>query len=315
MNAKEFVEIVKKMFSKGLTPSERIKLADEGPVSRLLLRQWDRFFGTSIENQKVEEEIWTNITNVCWNHQPAKKKSGNYTLTFRVLTVAACILLAVGAWYLVNSKSSFETIVLGPTNERMVYTLPDSSVVWLAAGSTLSYQEFFRDERKVILEGEGSFDIRKTVRSTPFRVYFKDAVVEVKGTEFNIKSGDKVAEILLFTGKINFQVEGQEVVELKPSQRIIYHHDTKKIESEILDIEGYNWRTEEYNFTDKPLGELINLINIKYQTKVRFGNRKNINNLFTGTIRKDEELERVLRKICISFNLNTKQENDTIVLY
>ena len=31
MNAKEFVQIVKKMFSKGLTPEEKIKLADEGP--------------------------------------------------------------------------------------------------------------------------------------------------------------------------------------------------------------------------------------------------------------------------------------------
>ena len=38
MNAKEFVQIVKKMFSKGLTPEEKIKLADEGPVCRLLLR-------------------------------------------------------------------------------------------------------------------------------------------------------------------------------------------------------------------------------------------------------------------------------------
>ena len=54
MNAKEFVQIVKKMFSKGLTPEEKIKLADEGPVCRLLLRQWDKFFGTSIENKKIE---------------------------------------------------------------------------------------------------------------------------------------------------------------------------------------------------------------------------------------------------------------------
>ena len=35
MNAKEFVQIVKKMFSKGLTPEEKIKLADEGPTLRM----------------------------------------------------------------------------------------------------------------------------------------------------------------------------------------------------------------------------------------------------------------------------------------
>ena len=37
--------------------------------------------------------------------------------------------------------------------------------------------------------------------------------------------------------------------------------------------------------------------------------------MFTPTIRKDEELAKVLRKISISFGLNTRQEKDTIILY
>ena len=108
---------------------------------------------------------------------------------------------------------------------------------------------------------------------------------------------------------------GQEAIEGKPAQRITYYIDSKTIETETLDIEGYDWRKEEYNFTDKPLGELINLINKKYHTKVCFENKKNRDNLFTGTIRKDEELAKVLRKISISFGLNTRQEKDTIILY
>lgn len=315
MNAKEFVQIVKKMFSKGLTPEEKIKLADEGPVCRLLLRQWDKFFGTSIENKKIEEEIWTNITDVCWNHKPAKKKLSGYNRGFRILAAVACLLLVVGTWYLITSRASLETIVLGPADTRMTYVLPDSSVVWLATGSTLSYQDDFLKERKVVLEGETSFEVKKMTGGSPFRVYFKDALVEVKGTEFNIKSDDEVAEVTLFTGKIDFQVTGQEAIEVKPAQRITYYIDSKTIETETLDIEGYDWRKEEYNFTDKPLGELINLINKKYHTKVCFENKKNRDNLFTGTIRKDEELAKVLRKISISFGLNTRQEKDTIILY
>lgn len=314
MDAKEFIQIVKKMFSKGLTPVEKTRLADEGPVYRLLLKQWDKFFGTSIESKEVEEEIWSNITDVCWNHKPVRKR-GRYTLNLKLLTAAACVLLVVGTWALINSRYSFDTIVLGPTDERMAYTLPDSSVVWLTAGSTLSYQENFLKERKVDLVGESSFDVRKMMDSNPFRVFFKDAVVEVKGTEFNIKSDNEVAEVTLFEGKIDFQVKGQEAIEVNPAQRIIYHFETKKIESEMLDLEGYDWRTEGYDFTNKPLGELINLINKKYHTKVCFANKKNREHLFTGTIRKDEELERVLRKICISFSLETKQDKDTIILY
>lgn len=314
MDAKEFIQIVKKMFSKGLTPVEKTRLADEGPVYRLLLKQWDKFFGTSIESKEVEEEIWSNITDACWNHKPVRKR-GRYTLNLKLLTAAACVLLVVGTWALINSRYSFDTIVLGPTDERMAYTLPDSSVVWLTAGSMLSYQENFLKERKVDLVGESSFDVRKMMDSNPFRVFFKDAVVEVKGTEFNIKSDNEVAEVTLFEGKIDFQVKGQEAIEVNPAQRIIYHFETKKIESEMLDLEGYDWRTEGYDFTNKPLGELINLINKKYHTKVCFADKKNREHLFTGTIRKDEELERVLRKICISFSLETKQDKDTIILY
>ena len=70
MNAKEFVQIVKKMFSKGLKTKKKIKLADEGPVCRLLLRQWDKFFGTSIENKKLRRRygptlrMYVGITNL-----------------------------------------------------------------------------------------------------------------------------------------------------------------------------------------------------------------------------------------------------------
>lgn len=315
MNAKEFVQIVKKMFSKGLTPEEKNKLVNERPMCRLLLKQWDKFFGTSIENKNIEEEIWTNITDVCWNHKPIKKKTSGYTLGLRILTAVVCLLFAVGTWYLLNSKYSLETIVLEATDMRATYVLPDSSVVWLAAGSTLSYQNDFLKERKVVLEGETSFEVRKMIGGNPFRVYFKDAVVEVKGTEFNIKSNDKIVEVTLFTGRIDFQAVGQEVIEVQPAQRITYYLDTKEIETETLDIEGYDWRKEEYNFTDKPLGELINLINKKYHTKVCFEDEKNRNNLFTGTIRKDEELTKVLQKIFISFDLRTRQEKDTIILY
>lgn len=78
MNAKEFVQIVKKMFSKGLTPEEKIKLADEGPVCRLLLRQWDKFFGTSIYNPQIQisAESGTKRSNFRQKDKTKRSKKG-----------------------------------------------------------------------------------------------------------------------------------------------------------------------------------------------------------------------------------------------
>ena len=71
--------------------------------------------------------MYVGITNL------QRKKLSGYNRGFRILAAAACLLLVVGTWYLITSRASLETIILGPADTRMTYVLPDSSVVWLAA--------------------------------------------------------------------------------------------------------------------------------------------------------------------------------------
>lgn len=314
MNAKEIVQLIKQMFVRELTPSEKIMLAEEKPMHRLLRRRWDHFRGTSIQNKATQEEMWAHITSKCWKkEQPTITPKRKYALQIAVSVAAVCLLIIIGKWTITNHSTHFETIVVGPVDQRMAVTLPDSSIIWLAAGSKLSYQEDFLENRKVLLDGEASFDIRHKM-SSPFQAHIHDAFIEVKGTEFKIKSDNKQVEVTLYSGSIDFYVAGRMTKEVQPSEHITYHLASKEIKSEFLDIQDYDWRTEEFHFVDKPLSELANFVNRFYQTHVRFENVKSKDYLFTGSIRKNESLETVLRKICISFELTQTVDKDTIIL-
>src|SRR5690625_7284292 len=75
--------------------------------------------------------------------------------------------------------------------EQRIITLSDGSVVRLNRNSRLQLQNEPGHSRKAWLEGEAYFDIQ-TDPERPFTISSGDALVEVLGTSFNVKGGEKV---------------------------------------------------------------------------------------------------------------------------
>lgn len=116
------------------------------------------------------------------------------------------------------------------TNPGMITTivLPDSSRVWLNSESYLKYPvRFAKNERNVILQGEGYFSVRKNVDSrftvqTPHHTQ-----IQVLGTEFNVEAYEKEDEVntTLVSGKVQFQYDserGKKRMDLLPGEKITY---------------------------------------------------------------------------------------------
>ncbi len=74
--------------------------------------------------------------------------------------------------------------------------LPDSTMVWLNSGSTLKFPLSFRNqkERKVILHGEGYFEVVKNEKH-PFIVSTESVDVKVLGTSFNVMAYDNTSNV------------------------------------------------------------------------------------------------------------------------
>ncbi|WP_052332411.1 FecR family protein [Bacteroides neonati] len=309
--------LIKKMLVRGLNSSEKIHLSEQQPMKELLSRQWEEKTDKHILEKVDSSVIWKNITTVCWEkNAPAITKPTNKTRLIRLgtATAAAVAILLVGLWIANVMTDSYMTVT-APLDSKMALVLPDSSTVWVNAGTTLRYKKDFREDRRVLLDGEAFFDVVK-MPSSPFRVYFNGSCVEVKGTVFTIKSEQKKAEVILFSGKVAFTPpESETAVEMKPSDRIVYDAVNKNVMLTHVDAVEYDWRSSEYRFVDKPLGELISFLNRTYKIDIVLKNTDYEKSKFSGVIRKGEPLEDILDKVCFTFDLKRKKSNKYVTLY
>lgn len=154
-----------------------------------------------------------------------------------VLKVAASIIVIIGLSILIslkvispyriaNSSSTIEMVV--PSGEKSQIILADGSSVWLNSDSKLVYPISFKgDDRKVILEGEAYFDVKK-VRNSRFVVVTQDFKVEVLGTKFNVKSypDDPTMETTVVEGMVRVEPYEDKLsfspIILKPSERMVF---------------------------------------------------------------------------------------------
>lgn len=117
------------------------------------------------------------------------------------LALAASIAVVIGMIFLFSKEvKTFQTVA--GENEEVL--LPDGSEVILNVGSRLSYYPGdWKQERQVTLEGEAFFKVKK---GASFKVETRVGAIQVLGTSFNVKSREKVLEVVCFTGKVAIDV-------------------------------------------------------------------------------------------------------------
>ncbi len=98
--------------------------------------------------------------------------------------------------------------------------LADGSHIWLNAGSSITYPvSFVNNERKVVLRGEGYFEVAKHP-SKKFVVEANGLYTEVLGTHFNINaySDNKAIKVTLLEGAVRLK-RNTESLMIKPGQQ------------------------------------------------------------------------------------------------
>lgn len=146
------------------------------------------------------------------------------------LAAAGLTGMLIAAWALYHFN---QTPAPQPANEivankgsRTRTLLPDGSIVWLNAGSTISYEPAFNGaKREIILNGEAFFDI-KPQAGRPFIVHAGNIDIRVLGTAFNVKSyaDDKTVETTLLRGLVQLSRQDEpdaKPILLRPHQKLV----------------------------------------------------------------------------------------------
>ena len=235
---------------------------------------------------------------------------------WQVVAATVALLITTAGWWLVRQPADLSDDFIEITAEgNQLYTLPDSSKVWMQQGSSLKYAKAFQKERKVWLKGNSLFEVTRQ-NGVPFQVYINEAMIEVKGTSFDVHQNSDLQtnEVILYSGKVDFTAAHHETVEMQPLQKIT--HDVELGEIKQEQIHNISYKNGCYQFTDLPLKQLIETVNCMYNSHIRLeGINLKKQSAFTGKIRLEEPLQDVLQKICFSLSLQIKTDQHEIIIY
>jgi ferric-dicitrate binding protein FerR (iron transport regulator) len=176
--------------------------------------------------------------------KPAKRKRLTRKNFFKILTGSAAAIIFFGLWwFFLSDNNSHDVLSQAPDkNLRQLVAqkgsrnrtiLPDGSVVWLNAGSSLFYAgDFMSSTRQVYLKGEAFFDVVKQ-ENRPFIVHANGIDIKVLGTAFDVKSysEENTVEATLIRGLIQITRQGRK------NQRPVYLHPNEKL---IINLENNN---------------------------------------------------------------------------
>lgn len=304
--------ILKKLLAeKKLTKKQRKEFIELPEVDSTLRQQWNQATQSSADTL-LKEQIWNKIVN-----RREKKKNKFIPLKAKWQMIAASVILFIstmGWWMYTHTANLVQDFIEVTAQESQLYILPDSSKVWMKQGSVIKYAKAFEKKRKVWLSGNSLFEVTQK-RGNPFQVYINKAMIEVKGTTFEIHQNIEMQtnEVILYSGKINFTAMHKEIA-MQPFEKITHDIKYEKLKKE--QIENINYKNGSFQFTELPLEKLIKTINSMYNSNVRLEAIDLTGQpAFTGKIRVKETLEDVLKKICYSLSLRMKERNNEIIIY
>ncbi|MDP2335804.1 MAG: FecR domain-containing protein [Bacteroidota bacterium] len=219
---------------------------------------------------------------------------------YRLTRYAAILLLAAAlpfSYYYgkkSNSSSDSFTTITCALGDKTSIVLPDSSRVFLNSGSKLTFSNNFKNgSRRVSLDGEAYFSVRKDPRN-PFRVKTSALDVEVLGTEFNLKaySCEQTITTTLVTGSLKVTDNHRSIV-IKPNQKLVFSKENQKMNlQEIADISPEtDWKNGRLVFRNQSLGELEHNLERWFDVEIEFADEQVKSRRFTGTLERESILE------------------------
>lgn len=131
-----------------------------------------------------------------------------------------------------------------PNGERRELTLSDGTVLWLNAGTRITYPSHFEGpQRRVFIDGEVYADVAPDARH-PFILSAGDVDIRVLGTEFNMRAyrNDPLVEVSLVDGSVCFEVDGErchEQIVMRPDEVVQYDRLAGTLRKNTFQGENY----------------------------------------------------------------------------
>lgn len=198
-------------------------------------------------------------------------------------------------------------------------TLPDGTVVWLNAASTLKFPSTFnkQTERRVELTGEAYFEVFKN-KEQPFIVHSQNQDIRVLGTRFNVENypGESFCRTSLVEGSVqlsrNLSGPGAQRVVLIPGQEALLTNSTLDVEAADVNA-AIAWTKGDFVFSKEDLTSIMKKLARWYDIEVEYQDAPQ-HLRFDAIISRSKNLSAILQTMQITGKVKFKIDGRKVIV-
>ncbi|TPN85773.1 FecR family protein [Aquimarina algicola] len=234
-------------------------------------------------------------------------KSKVRPLYYKIAIAASLILIfTLGGINYIQNKTTTLTTNYG---ESKVFTLPDGSYAELNGNSSLVFKnkKWRNNKRFLSLKGECYFKVK---RGSKFTVQSDQGIINVLGTQFNVKALGNFYMVECYEGKVLIE-NAKNKITLTRGNSVQYKNG--KLHKATFTNTIPNWKNDVYIYDETPLNVVFNDLQNMYEINELITTKVNLNQKFTGKLVVND-LKKALNIVCKPMNLEYKLLKNTIII-
>ena len=265
-------DLIAKWINDDLEPKQKAEFEKTNDffIYNKILTASDRLAPPPSDLQKIEKNLFEKIDS---KEQLNPKKTKTFRLQYWSYGVAAAALLVLGFFFFSNTNQEYTT----GYSEQLAIDLPDGSNAILTPKSTLSFNgKNWKSNRLIHLDGEAFFDVEK---GSSFEVKTNKGKVTVLGTQFKVRTTEKMFEVVCLEGKVKVEAKDGKNTQLTRGKgyRILNDQEFKW----DIDENDLQWSENETVCHYLTMSEVLTLL--EDQFNIQFKNVDvDLNQHFTG---------------------------------
>ncbi|HLA52614.1 MAG TPA: FecR family protein [Flavitalea sp.] len=216
-----------------------------------------------------------------------------------------------------------------PRGGQYRITLPDGTVVWLNAASSLRFPSAFGNaDRHVQLSGEAYFEVKKLTRGrlssssdrVPFFVDIEEAdrghasSIQVLGTHFNVMAYADEMQVRTTVVEGAVRVHSQaNSVDLKPGDQGILTIASGLVDRRTVDVEEQTaWKNQLFWFNNSDVQSVMRQISRWYDVDVQYNGK--VEKVFTGTLPRTMKASNIFKVLEMTGGVHFRIENKKVIV-
>ncbi|MEH6307083.1 FecR domain-containing protein [Olivibacter sp. CPCC 100613] len=289
----------------------------------------DTFAPDSQQRKTLRNELHTRIQQQLFPSESSATQKINRIL-FQRLAIAALVLvfIGIGFWQFTNRRTEKALMaenqwveIVAEQGRLKQIKLPDSSELWLNAGTKIRFTKPFTGKSKrevTVVEGEVFFTITPNP-AKPFIVHTHHIDTRVLGTSFTVHAYNELNElrVSVATGMVQVQhADGRLLGTLGKGEEVIYNKagDTSLVQKVDPEIRSA-WKSGTTYLSEVTFAELALVFHNTYGLHLKTGSSMIANQHYSIQLDRRTRHDDFVKALCAIHKNRYRKEGDAIVIY